>query len=93
MSPIRFGRSREFAAGIEAARALAGPPEAQIPAADRDALAKALAEYIAVQTYNADRPEGRMNLANLYAAPGLSISACWSPDSKKIAFISHHLLP
>ena len=55
---------------IEAARALAGPPEAQIPAADRDALAKALAEYIAVQTYNADRPEGRMNLANLYAARG-----------------------
>ncbi len=32
-------------------------------------------------------------LADLYAAPGLSISPCWSPDSKKIAFISHHLVP
>src|SRR2546421_4040427 len=31
-------------------------------------------------------------LANLYAAPGFSISPCWSPDSKKIAFISHHLV-
>ena len=40
-----------------------GPPEARIPGADRDAFAKALDEYIAVQTYNADRPEGRMNLA------------------------------
>jgi hypothetical protein len=43
---------------IEAARALAGPPEAQIPAADRNAFDKALAEYIAAQMYNADRPEG-----------------------------------
>ena len=41
---------------IEAARALAGPTEARIAAADRDAFAKALAEYVAVQTYNADRP-------------------------------------
>ncbi|HEV8379764.1 MAG TPA: hypothetical protein VGP99_13000 [Tepidisphaeraceae bacterium] len=32
-------------------------------------------------------------LANLSAAPGLSISPCWSPDSKKIAFISYHLVP
>jgi len=32
-----------------------------------DALAKALAEYVAVQTYNADRPEGRTSLGNLYA--------------------------
>ncbi len=55
---------------IEAARALAGQPEAQIPAANRDAFAKALGEYIAVQTYNADRPEGRMNLGNLYATRG-----------------------
>jgi len=55
---------------IEAARALAGPPEAQIPAAERNAFDKALAEYIAVQAYNADRPEGRMSLGNLYAARG-----------------------
>ena len=55
---------------IEAARALAGPDEAQIPAAQRDAFAKALAEYVAVQTYNADRPEGHLNLGNLHAIRG-----------------------
>ena len=55
---------------IEAARALAGPTEARLAATDRDAFAKALAEYVAVQNYNADRPEGRMNLANLYATRG-----------------------
>jgi tetratricopeptide (TPR) repeat protein len=54
---------------IEAARALAVPGK-QIPAADRDAFTKALGEYIAVQTYNADRPEGRMNVGNLHAARG-----------------------
>lgn len=55
---------------IEAARALAGPDEARIPAAQREAFAKALAEYVAVQTYNADRPEGHLNLGNLYANRG-----------------------
>jgi len=51
---------------IEAARALAGVPEQGLPAGQRDAFAKVLAEYVAIQTYNADRPEGRMNLGNLY---------------------------
>ena len=55
---------------IEAARALAGPAESRIPGADRDAFTRALDEYIAVQTYNADRPEGRLNLANLYVSRG-----------------------
>ncbi len=55
---------------IEAARALAGPDESRIPAAQRDAFAKALAEYVAVQTYNADRPEGHLNLGNLHAIRG-----------------------
>ncbi len=61
--PVRMVR-------IEAARALAGPAEARIPGADRDAFARALDEYVAAQTYNADRPEGRMNLAHLYATRG-----------------------
>jgi tetratricopeptide (TPR) repeat protein len=60
---------------IDAARALAGPSEGQIPAADRDAFAKALDEYVAVQRYNADRPEGRMNLGNLYATRGDAVRA------------------
>ncbi len=51
---------------IEAARALAGAPEQSLTADQRPAFDKALAEYIATQTYNADRPEGRMNLGNLY---------------------------
>ena len=55
---------------IEAARALAGPTEARLAATDRDAFAKALAEYVAVQNYNADRSEGRMSLAGLYATRG-----------------------
>jgi len=55
---------------IDAARALAGPPEARIPAADRDAFARALDEYVAAQNYNADRPEGHLNLGNLYALRG-----------------------
>jgi Flp pilus assembly protein TadD len=52
---------------IEAARALAGASESQLPQSDRAAFTKALAEYVAAQTYNADRPEGRTNLGNLYA--------------------------
>ena len=52
---------------IEAARTLAGAPEQGLPAGIRPAFDQALAEYVAVQTYNADRPEGRMSLGNLYA--------------------------
>jgi tetratricopeptide (TPR) repeat protein len=61
--PVRSVRS-------EAAHALAGPPETGIPADIRPAFQKALDEYIAAQTYNADRPEGRINLGNLYAMRG-----------------------
>jgi tetratricopeptide (TPR) repeat protein len=53
---------------IEAARALAGAPEALLSEGERAAFAKALAEYVAAQIYNADRPEGRTNLGNLYGA-------------------------
>jgi len=60
---------------IEAARALAGTPEGDLPADRRAAFAKALAEYVAVQTYNADRPEGRTNLGNLYAQRGDTAAA------------------
>ncbi len=60
---------------IEAARALAGEPERQLPASQRAAFTKALAEYVAVQTYNADRPEGRTSLGNLYAQRGDAAAA------------------
>ncbi len=52
---------------IEAARALAGAPESLLTEPERAAFAKALAEYVAAQSYNADRPEGRTNLGNLHA--------------------------
>jgi predicted CXXCH cytochrome family protein len=55
---------------IEAARALAGPAETGLAAEDRARFDRALADLVAVQTYNADRPEGRLGLANLYAARG-----------------------
>jgi tetratricopeptide (TPR) repeat protein len=55
---------------IEAAHALAGPPEAGLSPGQRAAFDRTLAEYVAVQTYNADRPEGRMSLGNLYALRG-----------------------
>ncbi len=32
-------------------------------------------------------------LANLFGGQGTINTPCWSPDSKKIAFISYHLLP
>jgi Tfp pilus assembly protein PilF len=56
-----------LAVRIEAARALAGTAEQGLSPSARPAFDKALAEYIAVQTYNADRPEGRMNLGNIHA--------------------------
>src|SRR4029450_3925101 len=55
---------------IETARALAGPPEAGLQADDRPRFDRALAEYIAAHTYNADRPDGRGRLAELHAARG-----------------------
>ena len=54
----------------EAARALAGSNEARLPSNDRLAFDKALGEYVAMQTYNADRPEGRTNLGNLHVSRG-----------------------
>ncbi|MEP7276807.1 MAG: tetratricopeptide repeat protein, partial [Betaproteobacteria bacterium] len=55
---------------IEAARALVAVTPQGLSQGERGAFDKALAEYIAAQTYNADRPEGRMGLGNLYAERG-----------------------
>ena len=55
---------------MEAARALAGEPASQLPPSAQTALASALAEYVAAERFNADRPEGRANLGNLYAVQG-----------------------
>jgi Flp pilus assembly protein TadD len=55
---------------MQAARALAGDAEAGLPADARAAFARALDEYVAAQTYNADRPEAHANLGNLYVRRG-----------------------
>lgn len=52
---------------ISAARWLAGLPTQDWSAQDKHNLDQALAEYIAVQQFNADRPESYNNLGMLYA--------------------------
>lgn len=54
----------------DAARALAGEAEAGLSEADRSAFAKALAEYVDGQLFNAERPESHANLGNLYVDQG-----------------------
>ena len=49
----------------EAARLLAGTPASQMDLASRGAMQRALEDYFNIQELNADRPESRLNLANL----------------------------
>jgi tetratricopeptide (TPR) repeat protein len=55
---------------LEAASLLAATPHDQIPPADLERLSRAVDDYIAAQRLNADRPEARVNLGNLYAQRG-----------------------
>jgi predicted CXXCH cytochrome family protein len=55
---------------IDAARALAAAPESAIPEQRRAAVRRGLDEYLASQTYNADRPESYLNLGAFYAERG-----------------------
>lgn len=55
---------------MDAARALAGEPEQRLAAADRGAFERALAEYVAAQQFNADRPEAQAALGTLHLARG-----------------------
>ena len=52
---------------IEAARLLAAMPDGQLPEAARAQRAHGIQEYIAVQAFNAERPEAQLNLGNLFA--------------------------
>jgi tetratricopeptide (TPR) repeat protein len=52
---------------IEAARQLASFPQAQLPEAARKPLGAGIAEYVAAQTFNTERPEAQVNLGGLYA--------------------------
>lgn len=55
---------------VAAAGALATVPAERLAASDRRRLAAALAEYRGVQSANADRPEGRLNLGWLALSRG-----------------------
>jgi len=66
--PVRLVR-------MEAARALAGAPEALLDEASRRSHRAALEEYEAAQLFNADRPEARANLGGLYAERGQAEAA------------------
>lgn len=59
-----------LAVRIDAARALAGPPEQFLPEASKAAFGTALQEYIEAQMFSADRPESWTNLGTLYASRG-----------------------
>jgi len=61
--PVRLVR-------VDAARALAGEPEARLSAGARTRFERALGEYVAAQRFNADRPEAHTALGNLHAARG-----------------------
>jgi Flp pilus assembly protein TadD len=52
---------------MEAAHALAGAPRDRLSDAQRAALGRGLAEYVAAERFNADRPESHVNLGVLYA--------------------------
>jgi predicted CXXCH cytochrome family protein len=60
---------------LEAASLLAVMPQDQIAPADRERLSRAIDDYVAAQRLNADRPEARVNLGNLYAQQGQSSAA------------------
>jgi predicted CXXCH cytochrome family protein len=55
---------------MEAARGLAGEPETQLSASERKPFDRALGEYIAAQTFNAERPEAQAALGTLHAQRG-----------------------
>jgi len=57
------------------ASALAGPSEARLDAAARAQFEAALAEYVAAQRFNADRPEARSNLGALHMNRGAVAAA------------------
>lgn len=60
---------------MDAARALAGELEPRLSPEDRRRFELALAEYVAAQNFNAERPESQTNLGNLWRRRGLTAKA------------------
>jgi predicted CXXCH cytochrome family protein len=59
-----------LAVRAEAGRSLAAVNPANLSPSAGNALRQALADYVEIQRFNADRPEARLNLGNLYADAG-----------------------
>lgn len=70
VSPLLSDASRGVR--IRAVSVLAAVPIASQPSADQAAFGQAMAEFIAAQRLNADRPEARATLGNFYARRGLT---------------------
>jgi tetratricopeptide (TPR) repeat protein len=70
---------------LEAASLLAAMPQDQIAPADRERRSRAVEEYAAAQRLNADRPEARVNLGNLYAQQG-------QPDAAEAEYLAARAL-
>ncbi len=60
---------------LEAARALASVPGERLTQTQRAALDRGLAEYVAAQRFDADRPESHLNLGLLYAVQQRPVDA------------------
>jgi predicted CXXCH cytochrome family protein len=60
---------------LAAAQALAGVPRQALSAVQQADFERVLAELIAAETVNADRPEAHLNLANLYVRLGRAAEA------------------
>jgi tetratricopeptide (TPR) repeat protein len=76
---------------IQAARALAPLPRTGLSGAQRASLEKGIEEWVAVQEFNADRPEAHANLGTLRAERGESEQAL--ADFAKALEIAPHFTP
>jgi Flp pilus assembly protein TadD len=73
VSPLLTDSSRGLR--IRAVSVLAGVRATRQPASDREAFARATAQFIAAQRFNADRPEARATLGNFFVRRGLATDA------------------
>jgi len=89
VSPLLSDSSRGVR--IRAVSLLADVPVASQPAADRERFEHAVAEFIAAQRLNADRPEARATLGNFYARRGLTVDA--EAEYKAALRLSPHYAP
>jgi len=73
LSPVLTDRAAVVR--MDAARALVGEAEQNLPAGLRETFAAALAEYVAAQSFNAERPESHYNLGLLHQQRGQGADA------------------